>query len=81
MRRILATFVINEIIETNHLRATVGTITVASVVSELPVKYKWLREEAEAKLKRSYSGYNHYSVGNLISVSDITDLVDFSEEG
>ncbi len=75
MKLIMATFSINEYIEANILRATVGSITLTREVSELPIKHSWLKEEAEKELKSKHCGYNNYRIGNLQSISDITDLL------
>lgn len=75
MRLIIATFSINEYIKSNILRATIGTITIAREVPELPIKHSWLKEEAEKELKSKHCGYNNYQIGDLQSISDITDLL------
>lgn len=69
---ISATFVINESIPNIGVRQ-VGTTVITREVEKLPVKFSWLEEEAKKYIDKKYQ------LGCLISISNLTDLIDFSK--
>lgn len=72
MRTIIATFIIEQDMLNNTYR-TIGTTVITRHVEKLPVKYSWLKKEAEKELA------DHYRIKCLESICDITDLIDFDE--
>ena len=72
MRKIIATFVIEENISENTWK-TIGTVVSTLDVEKFPVKYSEIKSFAEKDLP------NYQRLKCLQSICDVTDLVDFDE--